>query len=104
MRGVTPDVLTSNIIGTPYASGFDEETSNQCSGTCPECDGEIDIEGGERTCRECGLVIDGYGIAREDRSVWQLLQYSADTGRNSENQPNTQELCKPTFAYGYYRD
>jgi len=50
---------------TPYASGFDEETSNQCSGTCPECDGEIQTDGGERTCRTCGLVIDGYGIAHD---------------------------------------
>jgi transcription initiation factor TFIIB len=53
------------MIGTPYASGFDEETSNQCSGCCPECDGEIKTDGGERTCRKCGLVIDGYGIAHD---------------------------------------
>ena len=53
------------MIGTPYASGFDEETSNQCSGCCPECNGEIETDGGERTCRECGLVIDGYGIAHD---------------------------------------
>jgi transcription initiation factor TFIIB len=53
------------MIGTPYASGFDEETSNQCSGCCPECDGEIKTDGGERTCQECGLVIDGPGIAHD---------------------------------------
>jgi len=53
------------MTSTLDESGFDEPISNNCSGQCPECDGEIQTNGGERTCRACGLVIDSYGIAHD---------------------------------------
>jgi len=53
------------MTSTLNERSFDEPISNQCSGTCPECEGEIQTDGGERTCRACGLVIDGYGIAHD---------------------------------------
>lgn len=42
-----------------YEQGFDEECGKTISAdTCPECTGLLVIEGGEISCRECGLVVD----------------------------------------------
>jgi len=97
---------------TPYERSFDEETSKQCSGTCPECDGEIEIDGGEHTCRPCGLIIDGYGIAHhfeprsfEDGPNRERTGAPLTNARyDDEGQPNTQALCKPISIHGDDRD
>ncbi|WP_251329475.1 transcription initiation factor IIB [Haloplanus pelagicus] len=50
--------------GDVYETGFDESTGKTTSesATCPECDGHVVTDGGERHCPDCGLVIDEYHI------------------------------------------
>jgi len=46
-----------------YDSGFDEETGRTLTKTaCPECDGRLETDGGETSCRECGVIVDSYYI------------------------------------------
>ncbi|QLG61082.1 transcription initiation factor IIB [Halorarum salinum] len=40
-----------------YETGFDEETDYHLAATCPECDGTVLADAGERHCTDCGLVI-----------------------------------------------
>ncbi|QLG60336.1 transcription initiation factor IIB [Halorarum salinum] len=40
-----------------YDTGFDEQTDNHLFATCPECDGSVIADAGERRCTDCGLVI-----------------------------------------------
>jgi transcription initiation factor TFIIB len=43
-----------------YTQTFDEQSGNQLPNetTCPECDGRVRVDGGERTCEDCGLVVE----------------------------------------------
>ena len=54
----------------PYATGFDEDPETNVRGECPECSGSIQTDGGERACTDCGLVIDGHGLAYGTRPRW----------------------------------
>ncbi|MBX0325824.1 transcription initiation factor IIB family protein [Halomicroarcula sp. F13] len=54
----------------PYADGFDEDPENDVHGDCPECAGNIETDGGERACTDCGLVVDGHGLAYGNRPRW----------------------------------
>ncbi|QLG29539.1 transcription initiation factor IIB family protein [Halorarum halophilum] len=40
-----------------YETGFDEQTDRTLSADCPECDGRVIVDAGERRCDDCGLVI-----------------------------------------------
>lgn len=51
----------------PYADGFDEDPDIDVRGDCPECSGNIETDGGERACTDCGLVVDGHGLAYGNR-------------------------------------
>ncbi|WP_313692110.1 transcription initiation factor IIB [Halorarum halobium] len=44
-------------LGDPYERTFDESTDKHLRATCPECDGRIIADAGERSCADCGLVI-----------------------------------------------
>jgi len=43
-----------------YNTTFDEESGNQLPNEtmCPECEGQIRADGGERACQECGLIVE----------------------------------------------
>jgi len=43
-----------------YNSTFDEQSGNQLPNEtrCPECDGRVRADGGERACEDCGLVVE----------------------------------------------
>jgi len=42
-----------------YNTTFDEQSGKQLNdATCPECEGQIRADGGERTCEECGLIVE----------------------------------------------
>lgn len=43
-----------------YNSTFDEQSGNQLPNdtNCPECDGRIRADGGERACEACGLIVE----------------------------------------------
>ncbi|WP_089649957.1 TFIIB-type zinc ribbon-containing protein [Halobacterium hubeiense] len=43
-----------------YTQTFDEQSGNELPNDtkCPECDGRIRADGGERTCEDCGLVVE----------------------------------------------
>lgn len=46
-------------IGECYDDGFDEECGKTIAAErCMECSGRLRTEGGEISCRECGLIID----------------------------------------------
>ncbi|MFC7166896.1 TFIIB-type zinc ribbon-containing protein [Halospeciosus flavus] len=45
-----------------YENGFDEDCGRTLSGTCPECEGDLETDSGETACEECGLIIDEYRV------------------------------------------
>lgn len=45
-----------------YETTFDESTGKTIESTCPECEGTVIADGGERHCEACGLVIGEYQI------------------------------------------
>jgi transcription initiation factor TFIIB len=50
-------------LGDPYETGFDEENGKTITADeCPECAGGLETEGGEITCRDCGLIVNEYWI------------------------------------------
>jgi transcription initiation factor TFIIB len=50
--------------GDVYETGFDESNGNHldAAATCPECDGSVITEAGERHCEDCGLILEAYRI------------------------------------------
>ncbi|WP_254279292.1 transcription initiation factor IIB [Haloarcula marina] len=67
----------------PYTDGFDEDPDTDLRGACPECTGAVAVDGGERACTDCGLVIDGHGLAYGNRPRW------------SEDGPDTRRTGAP---------
>jgi len=70
----------------PYTDGFDEDPDVDVRGDCPECSGTLETDGGERSCRECGLVVDERGLAYGERP------------RHFEDGPDTRRTGAPLTA------
>ena len=50
-----------------YDDGFDEQTTKQLSGACPECAGSLQTDGGETLCGACGLILEEHRLDRRGR-------------------------------------
>ncbi|ELY63924.1 transcription initiation factor IIB [Natrinema versiforme] len=77
--------MTQTIVGTATEESTrngEREIAPERRGTeCPECDGSVhrDEEHGERTCTECGLVLDADAI--DYGPEWRTLDDDADERR-----------------------
>lgn len=47
-----------------YEIRVDEQTDKQLTATCPECEGMVIADAGERRCADCGLVITAQRLDR----------------------------------------
>ncbi|WP_324759510.1 transcription initiation factor IIB [Haloarcula sp. GH36] len=70
-----------------YERGFDEETGRTITGTtCPECPGELETDGGETSCRACGLIVDSYYL---DHGATAWTDSEADRSGERTGPPST---------------
>jgi len=54
-----------------YEHGFDESSGRTIAAdTCPECGGPLDTDGGEITCRDCGIVLESCRLDRRGPRIF----------------------------------
>ncbi|UWG49275.1 Transcription initiation factor TFIIB, Brf1 subunit/Transcription initiation factor TFIIB (plasmid) [Halalkaliarchaeum sp. AArc-CO] len=72
-----------------YQTGFDEQVGRTIddNASCPECDGSIVVESGERRCSDCSLVIEDSRI--DHGPEWRTFQ-NEETTRSRTGAPLTQ--------------
>jgi transcription initiation factor TFIIB len=86
-----------------YERGFDESSGRTIAAdTCPECGGSLETDGGEITCRECGIVLES---CRLDRRGPRLVS-DDDTSKARTGAPltNTRHDRGLSTEIGYKRD
>jgi transcription initiation factor TFIIB len=72
-----------------YETGFDESTgrSIDAAATCPECDGDVIADAGERHCTDCGLIVDEYHV-----------DHGATTWSEPESREDARQIGAPRTA------
>jgi transcription initiation factor TFIIB len=91
--------------GDVYETGFDESTGQTlgATATCPECDGQIAADAGERHCTDCGLIVDEY---RVDHSATKRPAPESDDDPSHVGAPRTRTMHDGglTTEIGRHRD
>lgn len=91
--------------GKHYETGFDESTGKTltATATCPDCDGRVVADGGERHCTDCGLIVDEYQI---DHGATKRQAPDADDDPRHIGSPRTRTMHDGglTTTIGRYRD
>lgn len=91
--------------GESYETGFDESTGKtiNATATCPECDGQVVADAGERHCTDCGLIIDEYHI---DHGATKRQPPESETDPSHVGAPQTKTMHDGglTTQIGRYRD
>ena len=91
--------------GDVYETGFDESTdrSIDADAACPECDGDVIADGGERHCTDCGLIVDDYHIDH-GATAWSAPESSEDPRHIGAPRTATMHDGGLTTQIGRFRD
>ncbi|WP_435067623.1 transcription initiation factor IIB [Haloplanus sp. C73] len=91
--------------GDVYETGFDESSGQalDADAPCPECEGTIVADAGERHCTDCGLIVDEYHV---DHGATPRAAPDAETDPRQVGAPQTKTMHDGglTTTIGRFRD
>ncbi|GCF12082.1 transcription initiation factor IIB [Haloarcula mannanilytica] len=86
-----------------YEHGFDESSGRTIAAdTCPECGSRLNTDGGEITCRECGVVLESCRLDRRGPRIF--AEEDSEKARTGAPLTDTRHDRGLSTEIGYKRD